>query len=243
MVTSFQEFPFCLNQELCVSELAEAYSHKRRLQIRHILAPDSAEYLARCLESEVPWGLACCDVEPKLYRAEEVARWSDSKRKQLIGQIYRRATREFQYAYACYPMLDAYLQSWAQVPALDCFLDYLNSDEMLSFVRTVTGRRDIIKGDAQATRYGPGHFLKCHNDDVESEYRAAAYVFNFTRRWDADWGGYLQFYDENGDIEQAFLPRFNTLNIFTVPQRHSVSYVPAYAGGARYAITGWFRFK
>lgn len=224
-------------------ELAQAYTRKRRLQVGNILVPEAAEYLARCLENDVPWGFAYRNAEPVHHRAEEMAQLSREQRNKLLGRIYSRATLEFEYAYACYPMLDAYLQGWGQVPTLDRFLDYLNSQEMLSFIRSITGRKDIIKADAQATRYGHGHFLKSHTDDVPLEYRVAAYVFNFTRRWDPDWGGYLQFYDEAGDIEQAFLPRFNTLNIFTVPQRHSVSYIPAFAGGARHAITGWFRFK
>jgi len=140
-------------------------------------------------------------------------------------------------------MLDAYKEGWSTVPILDRVLEFINMPEMLDFVRTLTGRDEIIKGDAQATRYGPGQFLKFHTDNITEEHRVAAFVLNFTRNWDPDWGGYLQFYDNNWDIEQAFQPRFNALNIFTVPQNHAVSYVANYATGQRYAITGWFRYK
>ena len=65
--------------------------------------------------------------------------------------------------------------------------------------------------------------------------------FGLTRAWRPDWGGYLNFYDEDGDIVAGYRPRFNALNLFLVPQKHAVSYVPPFAPQARFAITGWFR--
>jgi len=56
-----------------------------------------------------------------------------------------------------------------------------------------------------------------------------------------DWGGYLNFYDDDGDVIAGYRPRFNALNLFAVPQQHNVSFVPPFAAVARYAITGWFR--
>ena len=35
------------------------------------------------------------------------------------------------------------------------------------------------------------------------------------------------------------MPRFNALNVFAVPQPHSVSIVSPFAVGARYSVTGW----
>ena len=77
-------------------------------------------------------------------------------------------------------------------------------------------------------------------DEQKNEQRLAAYVFNLTRIG-RDWGGYLQFYDAESDIEHAFRPIFNALNIFLVPAVHSVGMVAPYAPGMRYSITGWLR--
>jgi len=232
-----------LNPNLDVRALAANYQAKRRLHIPEIFHPESAELIARCLEKDVPWGFAYNDGKPQFRRAEEMARLSPQEQQGILAEIYGRAPDDFQYAYNCYPILDAYLGGWQQVPLLDRVLEFLNTDEVLNFMRTLTGRSDIIKGDAQATRYGPGQFLKFHTDDVKEEYRVAAFVLNFTRNWDPDWGGLLQFYNERWDVTDAFLPRFNALNIFTVPQNHAVSYVANYARSQRYAITGWFRFR
>jgi SM-20-related protein len=232
--------PFHLNPALDVDRLAADYPTARRIQIRDIFTPPTAERIAQCLEQDVPWAFAWFDGEPKYHRAEQFAALDDAARAALTRRLYEVATTGFQYAYNTYPMLDAYLQKWQQVPLLDRLLEFINSPPMLELVRRVTGHDDIIKGDAQATCYGPGQFLKIHNDINEPE-RVAAYVLNFTRRWHPDWGGFLQFYDDRLDIDQAFLPRFNVMNIFSVPQQHSVSYVANYAGARRYAITGWFR--
>jgi SM-20-related protein len=59
--------------------------------------------------------------------------------------------------------------------------------------------------------------------------------------WRPEWGGYLMFLDSAGDITSGWKPRFNTLNLFRVPQSHMVSYVAPFAAFARFAITGWFR--
>jgi len=234
---------FSLNAALDVHALAAAYSEKKRLHVPAILQPESAAAIADCLEKQVPWGFAYFDGKPRYHRAEIMARMRPNEQQEILTEIADRARIGFQYAYNCYPMLDAYLEKWNQVPLLDRVLEFINMPETLDFIRELTGRNDIIKGDAQATRYGPGQFLKFHTDNITDEYRVAAFVFNFTRVWDPDWGGFLQFYDKNWDITDAYLPRFNALNIFTVPQNHAVSYVANYAAGQRYAITGWFRYK
>ncbi|MEM9384061.1 MAG: 2OG-Fe(II) oxygenase family protein [Pseudomonadota bacterium] len=232
---------FALNPSLDARALADHYATRRRIHIPELLVDAHAEQLARCLEAEVPWGFAWFDgTEPRYHRAEALRALTREAQQSLHKEIFQVAGSGFQYAYRTYPMLDAYLQGWGQVPLLDRLLDFINSPTMLEFVGQVTGHADIARGDAQATCFGPGHFLKFH-DDAQEDDRIAAFVMNFTRRWHPDWGGYLQFYDERMDIEEAFLPRFNALNMFSVPQHHSVSYVANYAAGQRYSVTGWFR--
>ena len=51
----------------------------------------------------------------------------------------------------------------------------------------------------------------------------------------------MLFHDAAGDVECGLTPRFNALNIFAVPQLHSVSMVNRAAPYRRYSITGWLR--
>jgi Rps23 Pro-64 3,4-dihydroxylase Tpa1-like proline 4-hydroxylase len=112
----------------------------------------------------------------------------------------------------------------------------------MDLVRAITGTPELIKADAQATLYAPQQFLSVHNDEHASAGRRIAYVLNLcAEEWRPEWGGYLLFHDDDGDVIAGFRPRFNALNLFAVPQRHSVSFVAPFAAMARYAITGWFR--
>jgi Rps23 Pro-64 3,4-dihydroxylase Tpa1-like proline 4-hydroxylase len=100
----------------------------------------------------------------------------------------------------------------------------------------------LIKADAQATAYTPGDFLSLHTDSHVAEGWRVAYVLNFAPPdWKPDWGGYLNFFDADGDVVAGWRPRFNALNLLKVPQPHNVSYVPPFAPAERIAITGWFR--
>ena len=70
-----------------------------------------------------------------------------------------------------------------------------------------------------------------------------AFVLNLAPDWKPDWGGYLNFMDLQGNVGVGFIPRFNTMNLFTVPLRHHVSMVAPFAPARRFALSGWFRSK
>ena len=42
-------------------------------------------------------------------------------------------------------------------------------------------------------------------------------------------------------VVDTFVPLWNSLSLFRVPQPHVVSLVAPWAGSPRYSITGWFR--
>ncbi|WP_417466140.1 2OG-Fe(II) oxygenase [Kordiimonas sp.] len=232
-----------LNSGLDASAFAQTYKQKNRLQISNIFNDDVARDILTCLTQEVPWGYAYHDHEGKFIPARQFAKMSMAERQTMMAKVFGEAQRGFQYSYLCYPMLDAYMQQWNPDLLLDRVLEFLNSEEMLTFMREVTGISTLLKADAQATCYGPNNFLNLHTDSNMGEAWRVAYVLNFTPIWAPDWGGYLQFFADNNDIEDAFIPRFNALNLFTIPQRHAVSYVPSFVSAYRYSITGWFRDK
>jgi Rps23 Pro-64 3,4-dihydroxylase Tpa1-like proline 4-hydroxylase len=121
------------------------------------------------------------------------------------------------------------------------FASFMSSPDVVALLRRITDKPAIAFADAQATAYGPGHFLTAHDDEIAGKERHAAYVFNLTPVWRVDWGGLLLFHGVDGHIDRGFAPSFNALNIFAVPQPHSVSMVAPYAANRRYSITGWLR--
>ena len=231
-----------LNAGLKTPELTRRFRQDKRIVIRDVLAPAAAEQIVECLTRDVKWGLAYQDDPgPQLLSHDQFNALTAEQREAIDARINARARETFQYRYRCYPMLDAYLQRRDPGLRLHQVLEFINSPEMIEFVRTVTGMKQIVRADAQATLFAPGDFLTLHNDFDAAKGRLAAYVLGFTRNWRADYGGMLQFMDDRHNVEQGFLPQFNSLMLFSVPQMHAVSYVPAFAPVGRYAITGWFQ--
>lgn len=231
-----------LNPALDADALAAAYRNKHRLQIHDFLEPASAEKVHAALH-ELPWAMAFNDGDTNVVQlsAERLAQLGSNEAAQMMAGIRERARAQYQFIYSFFPILSAYFSPEAPPFEVFDFYEFINSEPTLDFIRKVTGLGDIQWADAQATWYKPGHFLKAHNDEHSGEGRRAAYVMNLSPEWDRDWGGFLQFFDERDNVEEAFKPTFNTLNIFTVPQLHSVSMVSTYVNAERLAVTGWFR--
>lgn len=233
-----------LNPNLDMDELAREYARLKRGQVKNFLTMPSAERIFKCLSEETPWGIVYNnDTEVIKLPREKTANMTGEDIQRLYNEVYMRAIDQYQYIYGCYPILENYKAGKNPDLFLNRVLEFLNSEPMLNFIRKLTGIPEIIKADAQATLYQANHFLHLHMDQHSNEGWRCAYVMNFTRNWHHDWGGFLQFYDNKGNVEAAYKPAFNAINVFTVPKPHSVSYVPLFCPGARFSITGWFRDK
>lgn len=236
---------FDLNPALDAPALAARFAASRRLQIRDLLTERSAEVLAEVVQRRTPYGLAYREAgaAPQSLRAEALQKLAPERANALWqGAAGAVGRGDYGFIYAQYPMLDAYLQRWAPGHPLELLLEHINAPVFLDFIRAVTGMPELIKADAQATLFAPNHFLAVHDDrGSNDEARRVAYVLGLSRDWRPDWGGYLTFLDDDDDIIAGYRPRFNSLNIFEVPQRHNVTFVPPFAPVGRFAITGWFR--
>lgn len=235
---------FEINPALDRAGLKHDFAREGRIQIRDFLTEPAARTIHRVLSRETPWGLAWRaggDGPNSLRRHELAARQAE------LGAVTNKVAaamrgRDYAFAYAHYPILTAYQENWGEHEALHLLMEHINDEPLMSLVREVTGIGQLVKADAQATLYGPNHFLAIHDDSHVAEGWQVAYVMNFCAEdWRPDWGGYLMFYDEEGDAIGGFRPRFNALNLFRVPQKHNVTFVPSFAPVARFAITGWFR--
>jgi Rps23 Pro-64 3,4-dihydroxylase Tpa1-like proline 4-hydroxylase len=236
---------FDLNPAHDRGALAQEFDKAGRLQVRDLLTPRAADVLADVIQRQTPYGLAYREpgAPPQSLRPDATRALSQAEHGRIwqsVGQGVGRG--EYGFVYGQYPMLDAYLGKWAPGHPLELVLEHINAPVFLDFVRAITGMPSLIKADAQATLFAPNHFLAMHDDrGTGEEGRQVAYVLSLARDWRPDWGGYLLFYDEDDDVIAGMKPRFNCLNLFRVPQRHNVSYVPPFAPLGRYAITGWFR--
>lgn len=234
---------FELDGTLDRDALAATFARERRVQIANVLTPASADNLHDVLSRDVDWGLGWQgDGVPGQIRGAALRALAPAARARL-GEtaMAAAAAGKFAFLYGRYPMIEAYLEGWDPGHPLDLLLEHINSEPMLDLVRRVSGIASLIKADAQATLYAPGHFLTGHSDEVDGEARQVAYVLSLARNWRPEWGGQLQFTDPDGELIAGYTPRFNALNLFAVPQQHHVTQVASFAPVGRFAVTGWFR--
>ena len=230
-----------INNELNINLYRQQLVQNTRVQIPNFLQETAAEKLHHCLKNNVPWALAeRSDGVSHTVDATTYALMNDFERKALLEKAYSKARTEFQFSYDSYMMVRAAKEGWDPGLILHAVLDFLNSPEFLFFARRISGEPMINAVSAQATRYCSGQFLTRHQDEEVQKNRVCAYVINLSKNWDSDWGGLLQFHNEQNHLIETFVPYWNHLSLFRVPQSHTVSLVAPWANEERLAITGWF---
>lgn len=227
------------------ARLAGAFARHGRLHIPGILRPADAQAVGAALAQAVPWHRSLTAAGKSYDIAVDVLEaMPDDRRAGMVAAMEAAAREGFQYQFDAWrlsDLMEADQRTGGALGPLEGLYDLINSPAFLDFIRAVTGEPRVAFCDAQATRFRPGDFLNAHDDDVAGKKRLFAYVMNFTPRWRTDWGGLLAFHDADGHVSEAYAPTFNALNIFRVPQLHSVTQVASFAGGPRLSVTGWIR--
>lgn len=228
-----------LNRSLDLSDLAAQFARLKRIRVRDVLDPSLADAVAAEMD-QLPYKVFCATGEGvAVIDPREMAGWDRARQAELQRTLALSASRAEGFAYFGYRMTEAWKEG-APDTALGRFYSALQSEEMLGAVRKITGAATFDNVFAQATQYRPGHYLTRHLDDPKGELRKFAFVWGFTRKWDPDWGGLLQFYDDAGEPTYAYSPGFNTLDLFDVSHVHAVTLVASYALNPRNAVSGWF---
>ena len=240
---------FELNPSLDRKALAKSFRETRRVQVRDVLTREAALEVQAILSKATPWGMAVragdgVDTPPRGFTNAQIAApgGADAVNAMANAAAQASARGDYGFRFANFSLVEAVQNGWNPGGPHELLLEHLNAPATMELVREVTGFDTLVKADAQATMFAPQHYLGKHSDSHVDEGWKVAYVMNFAREdWHPDWGGYLLFLDEDGDVVQGFRPRFNALNLFAVPQTHLVTYVPPFAPAGRLAITGWFR--
>ena len=239
---------FELNPALDREACAARFAATGRVQLRNVLTDESARELLTVLARGTEWGMAvgAGEAKPRSFRGAETRTPTGQQALQQAARSAQEhsARGEYGFMFAHYPILEALQGSWDPDGPHEILIEHLNAPAFMELVRDVTGIDSIFKADAQATLFAPNHYLGRHIDSHVAEGWEVAYVLNLARDdWHPDWGGYLLFLDEEGDVVEGYRPRFNALNLFRVPTPHLVSYVPPFAPIGRMAVTGWLRSR
>ena len=237
-----------INPSLDVGALASEFKTDRRLMVKHFLQADIAERARSACMQHVPFSTHY--VLNNMYQsktAEEMAKLNQQDREAINKQVFSAASQGVGFIYEGYLKSRINTEQNSQANLELAFLhqvfDYLSSEEVLSTIKQITGNQDITGAEPQYTRFTPGHFLTRHLDVIPGRGRRYAFVLGLTKGWHPDWGGLLQFYEQDGTPRNAWIPQFNVLSLFDVSHIHSVTYVTPFAAEQRLSLTGWFVAK
>jgi len=231
-----------LNQDLDTDALAAEYAVKKRGQVHNIFPASVVDEIHDVLAEQIPWTMTYFDGQRDQYIGLDKLRAMPPQERMKFSQArLQTAARGFAYSYNTFKFHEEMQNGNHLDHPLQAFDSFLSSASMIEFIRTYIGDPEITSGGGHATWFGPGQYLNLHTDKIPGIDRRCAFVFNFTKQWHPNWGGELKFYSDGAaTVEEAFLPSYNVLNVFTVPKPHSVGFVSPFAAGPRLAITGWF---
>lgn len=223
------------------NSLKPAYLQDHRIRISQVLSEDACEQLHTIAKSNTPYYLAYSDgPRPTIIKPSEFDAMTREKRHEFWSRRYEQASLGVGYVYKGFMPKNANLGADQTLKPLREFSDFWSGTEVLEKIRTLTGISNLIYSDAQFTCLLPGHFLTRHRDADNSGKRRLAYTIGLTKNWHPDWGGLLQFYEDDGTPRDAWAPAFNTLNLFDIDHIHSVTHITPYALEPRLSIVGWF---
>jgi len=225
-----------LSPALDRAALAHTFSRGKRIHITNVLTKLSAEQVYRSLVTETEWST----VHNTGGKRADLPSLSRDERARISFAAWGWARVNFAFLYDNHRLSHDGEPYANQNHYLAKFVAFLNAPAFIGFMREVTGLQAIGHADAQATLYRPGDFMTQHDAAAGDKSRLAAYEFSFTPSWAPDWGGLLEFLNERGQITTGYVPEFNSLNVFSVPQLNLVSQVSTF-GGPRYSISGWLR--
>lgn len=232
---------FRLNGTLRPQAYGPVFRTHRRLHIPDFLHKTSAKALHEVVSEADGWirSIHLAPGQDVDITMDQLAELSDEERLTLEHSLVDSSTDSVKYMFDAVRVTPN-IEAGRDVPAsLRAIHEFVNGRAFLGFMAQLTGDDRIAFADVMATRYLPGHFATAHADDLAGHRRLYAFVLNLTPQWRADWGGVLTFLDEDGHVAEGYVPKFNALNVFAVPQTHAVSVVSRLARAPRLSVTGW----
>jgi Rps23 Pro-64 3,4-dihydroxylase Tpa1-like proline 4-hydroxylase len=228
-----------INSDLDLEAIAKRYGVDQRVRIDNFLTASAANDVLNSLAQEVAFDrIFFYQGRYHVFSDEQLEQLPPADRTALEQGLLDLAAQGIGFDYRALRMDEAHRPQAPQV--LQDLFDEINSAAQLERIHRLSGV-PVVTVDGQFTRYSAGSFLTRHSDRIVEERRRIAYVLNLTPHWHPDWGGLLQFFQQDGVPRDAWEPRFNSLSLFDVSHIHSVTYVTPFAAGERFALTGWYR--
>lgn len=218
-------------------ELKEKYLENKILVIENFLVPDFAIKLYKYI-SKIPdfkWFYSC-GIRNTKYEGRII-----HKNKKRNADNIREANRSFSKNEFSFNLKRSMDNKRGEICKYEYILrKSLSSRFFLSMISYFTDLKLTNLNQMFLSKYTSGSFLAPHSDIGNGRI---AFVLNLTTNWKPQYGGILHFLnDKRNKITNSFVPSFNNLLIFYIPNEgipHYVSHVVPGIKNNRYAITGW----
>ena len=221
------------------------FSTNRRTRVVDFLKPAEALRLYRHLDRDVQWH-SFLAADGKLLAASPGPNGSYSAEleKAMFERAVASARNGLSFWYEANRLFAEDLPNGAVVvespgtPMLTQLHHTLNSAPFLDLLRAITGIGAIAATQIQATRHRAGHFASFVTAPPAAPGVCAAFAINMTLEWMPEWGGLREFSGKRDYSVEAYIPSFNVLDIFALPQGHWISQVTPFASASRLEISG-----
>jgi SM-20-related protein len=229
-----------LNPALDRERAKAEYAFRKRVQLRDVFTPESAEAMHVALSSEASWGIAYWDDnQTRLVPAGQVEQLTNSRLERMSRQVQLQAAQsQFSFAHRSCPLWTASGAMPGLSETLAGIAAFFASADFVALVSEITSVANLKRADAEAMVHGPGHFRGLGDPRGGASGRIA-YEWGLSKDWPEDWGGQLLIFDDHGDIAQGYRPRFNALTLYDAGLRNAIAHVAGHAQRGRAAIGGW----
>lgn len=235
-----------LNSKLEIKQLRQIYLRHKRVRVENFLDPGIASQVQESLaKNSLPMHMVFyANGKPNSISSTEFESLDPAEKRTLKLEIEELASKGIGYCYeTVMPKNIKNREVSISGQGHDLLIkvaNSFNSLETFKLVKQITGNALVKEADAQLTRFSPGHYITRHRDEMPNKRRELAYILSLTDGWHPDWGGLLQFFNQDGSVRDAWVPKFNSLSLFEIQHIHSVTYVTPFARLPRYSMTGWF---
>lgn len=256
---------FELNSDFDVEKLRDLFRMRGRVRIRNLLRPDCANDLYQYLRQETPWRTFLVANEelkgtlPNEPNSPSVENMEDHS--EFRTAAYEGARAGFACVFDADELFPEDIEESMPGPTGSVanpadarggmyhtslvreFQAFLASRRVTSLIGQISGLHEVegLHVRAHAVRFQVGHFMTLHAGTWSADKtrkRRASFYFNLTPEWRPEWGGMLEFRAPEADLIEAYVPNFNTLDLFAFPQGHWISTVAPFAGGPVLGMAG-----
>ena len=224
-----------INYTLHLDNLSEIFQINKKIKIDNILEISFADALYKFCMINKEWILST-GINKNKFEKKDIAQFANANQLQIKN--VQNAFKDDQFSYAFYRNMNNQKCSYFEF----LIRRELSSPIFIDFLNKITGLNLTTLKTLFLSKYKAGNFLSPHSDHGNGRL---AFVINLTKFWKPQYGGNLHFLnDERTEIIDTYVPGFNNLMLFEVPENsgipHYVSHIVPNVKYNRFAITGWF---